>query len=47
LLNAGHEVITLTDSPHRANPFGERVKAFRYDFSKPTELEKSLSQSTC
>jgi NADH dehydrogenase len=43
LLKAGHEVITLTNSPHRTNPFGERVKAFRYDFSKPTELEKSLS----
>jgi uncharacterized protein YbjT (DUF2867 family) len=43
LLAAGHEVLTLTNSPHRANPFGERVKAFRYNFSKPTELEKSLS----
>jgi uncharacterized protein YbjT (DUF2867 family) len=43
LLKAGHEVITLTNSPHRTNPFGERVEAFRYDFSKPTQLEKSLS----
>lgn len=43
LLAAGHEVLTLTNSPHRANPFGDRVKAFRYNFSKPTELEKSLS----
>jgi NADH dehydrogenase len=43
LLAAGHEVLTLTNSPHRANPFGERVKAFRYNFSKPSELEKSLS----
>ena len=42
LLDAGHEVHTLTNSPHRANRFGERVKAFRYNFSKPAELEKSL-----
>ena len=35
-------MLTLTNSPHRANPFGERVKAFRYNFSEPAELEKSL-----
>lgn len=42
LLDAGHEVLTLTNSPHRANPFGEHIKAFQYNFSKPAELEKSL-----
>src|SRR5438046_8959607 len=36
------EVITLTNSPHRSNPFGESVKAFLYNFSQPHELEKSL-----
>jgi uncharacterized protein YbjT (DUF2867 family) len=35
-------VMTLTNSPHRGYPFGEAVKAFPYDFSKPRELENSL-----
>ena len=42
LLELKHDVITLTNSPHRANPFGELVKAFAYNFSKPKELENSL-----
>jgi nucleoside-diphosphate-sugar epimerase len=42
LLDLRHEVITLTNSPHRSNPFGESVKAFLYNFSEPKELEKSL-----
>jgi uncharacterized protein YbjT (DUF2867 family) len=42
LLDLRHEVITLTNSPHRFNPFGESIKAFLYNFSKPYELEKSL-----
>ena len=43
LLDLGHEVITLTNSPHRANAFGESIKAFPYNFSRPHLLEKSLS----
>jgi uncharacterized protein YbjT (DUF2867 family) len=42
LLDSGHEVITLTNSPDRKNPFGKRVQAFRYNFSRPAELEESL-----
>jgi uncharacterized protein YbjT (DUF2867 family) len=42
LLASGHEVITLTNSPHRSNPFGESIRAFLYNFSEPHELEKSL-----
>jgi NADH dehydrogenase len=42
LLDLRHEVITLTNLPYRANPFGESVKAFPYDFGKPRELESSL-----
>jgi uncharacterized protein YbjT (DUF2867 family) len=42
LLALGHEVITLTNSPQRANPFDGSIKAFPYNFSKPHELEKSL-----
>jgi NAD dependent epimerase/dehydratase family len=40
LLDLRHEVITLTNSPHRSNPFGQSVKAFLYNFSEPKELEK-------
>jgi len=40
LLALRHEVITLTKSPRRANPFGGSVKAFPYNFSEPHELEK-------
>ena len=42
LLDSGHEVITLTNSPDRKNPFGKRVQAFRYNFYRPAELEESL-----
>jgi uncharacterized protein YbjT (DUF2867 family) len=42
LLDLKHDVITLTNSPQRGNPFGESVKAFPYNFSKPHELENSL-----
>jgi hypothetical protein len=42
LLDSGHEVITLTNSPDRKNPFGKRIQAFRYNFSRPVELEDSL-----
>ena len=42
LLALRHEVITLTNSPQRANPFGGSIKAFPYNFSEPYELEKSL-----
>jgi uncharacterized protein YbjT (DUF2867 family) len=42
LLALRHEVITLTNSPQRPNPFGGSIKAFPYNFSEPHELEKSL-----
>ena len=42
LLALQHEVITLTNSPQRPNPFGGSIKAFPYNFSEPHELEKSL-----
>jgi NADH dehydrogenase len=42
LLGQGRNVITLTNSVHRANPFGERVKAFPFNFDKPVELARSL-----
>ena len=32
LLDAGHRVITLTNSPDRANPFEGRIEARRFHF---------------
>ena len=42
LLEAGHEVITLTNSLQRSNPFGERVKALPFHFEEPNKLRDSL-----
>ncbi len=42
LLDLGHEVCTLTNSTKRENPFGEKVKAFPYNFENPAQLEKNL-----
>ena len=42
LLNKGHEVITLTNSPHRANPLGDRVKVYPFNFDKPELLVETL-----
>jgi NADH dehydrogenase len=43
LLDQGKEVITLTNSPGRANPFGGKVKAYPYDFDDPERLGDPLS----
>jgi NADH dehydrogenase len=42
LLAAGHDVLTLTNSPRRANPFGERVAAVPFHFEEPHRLRESL-----
>jgi NADH dehydrogenase len=42
LLAAGHNVITLTNSLSRTNPFGERVTAHPFHFDQPDELANSL-----
>jgi nucleoside-diphosphate-sugar epimerase len=42
LLGGGHEVITLTNSVRRENPFGERVRAFPFNFDAPDKLTESL-----
>src|SRR5579859_7193832 len=42
LLDAGKEVITLTNSLDRPNPFGERVKAYPFHFNDTTGLTESL-----
>ena len=42
LLNKNCTVITLTNSLHKVNPFGERVKAHPFHFDEPDKLVQSL-----
>jgi NADH dehydrogenase len=42
LLDEGKRVITLTNSPNRRNPFGERVKPLPFNFDQPEKLAESL-----
>jgi NADH dehydrogenase len=42
LLDAGYEVRNITNSPNRANPFGNRVKAYPFNFDNPEKLIESL-----
>lgn len=44
LLQSGHEVITLTNSLHRPNPFGSKVAAFPFHFDAPGKLCDSLRE---
>jgi NADH dehydrogenase len=43
LLAEGRKVITLTNSSPRANPFGNRVRAFPLAFAEPEKLAQSLA----
>ncbi len=38
LLDKGHKVITLTNSLHRANPFGDKIQAYPFSFDNPNKL---------
>ena len=42
LLKNGYKVITLTGHPDRPNEFGNKVRAFPYDFTHPEKLVKYL-----
>ncbi|MDH5680373.1 MAG: NAD(P)H-binding protein [Spirochaetota bacterium] len=42
LLDKGHEVISLTNSTDRFNPFGDKVKAQAFHFDHPDKLIDSL-----
>jgi len=46
LLNTGHNVITLTNSLHRINPFGEKVQAYSFNFDNPDKLIDILRRVT-
>lgn len=42
LLDAGYRVRTITNSPHRSNPFHGRVEAHPFNFDRPDKLAESL-----
>jgi NADH dehydrogenase len=42
LLKAGHEVITLTGTPDRPNPFGAEVEAYSFNFNASGKLVQTL-----
>ncbi|HET8923149.1 MAG TPA: NAD(P)H-binding protein [Candidatus Acidoferrum sp.] len=42
LLDRGCRIRTLTFHPERANPFGEKVEVFPYNFGDPEQLTKTL-----
>lgn len=42
LLAKGHRVITLTNSPQRKNPFGNRVQAYPFNWDNPAALAETL-----
>lgn len=46
LLEKGVQVITITNSTHRANPFGEKVRAYPFNFDTPEKLVESLKGVT-
>ncbi len=45
LLDAGHTVLTLTNSLNRPNPFGQKVRACPLQFDQPGQLTESLRGS--
>jgi NADH dehydrogenase len=42
LLEKGRRVITITNSVNRSNPFGEKLKAFSFNFDNPARLTETL-----
>lgn len=46
LLARGHQVIALTNSPNRVNPFGDQVSITPFNFDKPDLLAQSLEGVT-
>jgi NADH dehydrogenase len=44
LLDAGEEVITLTNSWQRPNPFGDRLPAHLFHFDQPKRLIETLGR---
>lgn len=42
LIDEGHRVITITNSPDRKNPFGDRIEVCPFNFNEPVKLAESL-----
>jgi NADH dehydrogenase len=42
LLAEGHQVLTLTNSAARANPFGDRVRAYPFHFDEPGRMKATF-----
>jgi NADH dehydrogenase len=42
LLESNHQVLTLTNSLHRPNPFGSRIEVHPFNFQEPSQLAASL-----
>ena len=42
LLDQGHDVLTLTNNPQRAHPFGDRIRVAPFNFDAPEKLTESL-----
>ena len=45
LLDSGQHVMTLTNSPHRENPFGDRLRAAPFHFDDPDKLAVSCEEN--
>jgi NADH dehydrogenase len=43
LLARGHQVITITNSVHRQNPFGDQLEVSPYNFDRPEQLIQTLT----
>jgi hypothetical protein len=46
LLKEGREVVALTNSCVRKNPFGAKVRAFPFNFDDPAALARSSAEAT-
>ena len=42
LIGEGHKVITITNSPDRKNPFGDKIQVYPFHFDEPAKLEETL-----
>ena len=43
LIDGGQQVITLTNSLNRPNPFGDKIRAYPLDFNNPETLVRALT----
>ena len=46
LLDEGYQVRTLTNSPERSNPFGDKIEVYPFNFNNPDKLAESLKDAS-